>query len=92
MIRGYIGGTPARLRQLADVYRETGDRSGHADDLRLGIALHYFGAPSLRAAASTYPYLERRVEDVECLERVVRGVVDKVTTRPEPRHVCHTHQ
>jgi alkanesulfonate monooxygenase SsuD/methylene tetrahydromethanopterin reductase-like flavin-dependent oxidoreductase (luciferase family) len=56
MILGYIGGTPAHLRRLADVYREAGDRSGHANDLRLGVALHYFGAPSMREATSTYPY------------------------------------
>jgi alkanesulfonate monooxygenase SsuD/methylene tetrahydromethanopterin reductase-like flavin-dependent oxidoreductase (luciferase family) len=56
MILGYIGGTPARLRQLADIYREAGDRAGHANDLRLGVALHYFGASSMREATSTYPY------------------------------------
>jgi alkanesulfonate monooxygenase SsuD/methylene tetrahydromethanopterin reductase-like flavin-dependent oxidoreductase (luciferase family) len=56
MILGYIGGTPARLRQLADVYREAGDRSGHANDLRLGVALHYFGASSTREARSTFPH------------------------------------
>ncbi|OXM61660.1 LLM class flavin-dependent oxidoreductase [Amycolatopsis vastitatis] len=56
MILGYIGGTPTELRRLADVYREAGDRSGHANDLRLGVALHYLGAPSTREATSTYPY------------------------------------
>ena len=56
MILGYIGGTPAHLRRLADVYREAGDRSGHGNDLRLGVALHYFGAPSMEEATSTYPY------------------------------------
>ncbi|OHV33906.1 MULTISPECIES: LLM class flavin-dependent oxidoreductase [Pseudofrankia] len=56
MILGYIGGTPARLRELADVYREAGAQSGHADDLRLGVALHYFGTSSAGEAMSLYPY------------------------------------
>jgi len=56
MILGHIGGTPAHLRQLADVYREAGARAGHADDLRLGIALHYFGTSESQDAMSLYPY------------------------------------
>lgn len=56
MILGYIGGTPERLRGLADTYREAGEHAGRAKDLRLGVALHYFGAPSMEAAGATYPY------------------------------------
>ncbi|MDX6257429.1 MAG: hypothetical protein QOJ11_3763 [Frankiales bacterium] len=56
MILGYIGGTPAHLRQLAEVYREAGETAGHAHRLRLGVALHYFGAASIEAARATYPY------------------------------------
>lgn len=56
MILGYIGGTPTHLQRLTEVYREAGDRAGHADHLRLGVALHYFGAPTMDAAVATYPY------------------------------------
>ncbi|MGW4246607.1 LLM class flavin-dependent oxidoreductase, partial [Nocardia sp. NPDC004722] len=56
MILGYIGGTPERLRTLARIYREAGAESGNTDNLRLGVALHYFGAPTMTEAAATYPY------------------------------------
>ncbi|MFE3194841.1 LLM class flavin-dependent oxidoreductase [Nocardia sp. NPDC059240] len=56
MILGYIGGTPERLRTLAQIYREAGAQSGNADKLRLGVALHYFSASTMEAAAATYPY------------------------------------
>ncbi|WP_083913793.1 LLM class flavin-dependent oxidoreductase [Nocardia concava] len=56
MILGYIGGPYERLRPLAEIYREAGEQSGNADRLRLGVALHYFGAPTMAAAAETYPY------------------------------------
>ncbi|QUN21465.1 LLM class flavin-dependent oxidoreductase [Nocardia seriolae] len=56
MILGYIGGPYERLLPLAEIYREAGERAGHADKLRLGVALHYFGAPTMEAAAATYPY------------------------------------
>ncbi|MBL7494294.1 LLM class flavin-dependent oxidoreductase [Frankia sp. AgB1.9] len=56
MILGYIGGTPQGLRQLADLYREAGAQSGHTDNLRLGIALHYFGTPETQDPMALYPY------------------------------------
>ncbi|MVU81777.1 LLM class flavin-dependent oxidoreductase [Nocardia sp. ET3-3] len=56
MILGYIGGSPDRLRAMAQIYREAGEQAGHTDSLRLGVALHYFGAPTMTAAAETYPY------------------------------------
>lgn len=56
MILGYIGGTPTSLRHMAEVYRAAGESAGRAADLRLGIALHYFGAPTMAAATATYPY------------------------------------
>ncbi|WP_460723683.1 LLM class flavin-dependent oxidoreductase [Nocardia heshunensis] len=56
MILGYIGGSPDRLQTLAGIYREAGAQSGNTDNLRLGVALHYFGAPTMEAAAATYPY------------------------------------
>lgn len=56
MILGYIGGTPAHLRQLADVYREAGAAAGLEDQLRLGVALHFLAAPTEAAAAASYPH------------------------------------
>ncbi|MEC3951995.1 LLM class flavin-dependent oxidoreductase [Nocardia sp. CDC153] len=56
MVLGYIGGSPDRLRVLAEIYREAGEQSGNADKLRLGVALHYFGAPTMAEAAATYRY------------------------------------
>lgn len=55
MTLGYIGGSPAQLRRLADVYRAAGAQAGHRpDQLRLGVALHYLGAASIREAKDTY--------------------------------------
>ncbi|MFG1603322.1 LLM class flavin-dependent oxidoreductase [Actinoplanes sp. NPDC049265] len=53
LVLGYIGGTPDYLRQLADLYRATGERAGHADRLRLGVAAHYLAGDT---AAGSYPY------------------------------------
>ncbi|WNV85657.1 LLM class flavin-dependent oxidoreductase [Umezawaea sp. Da 62-37] len=56
MILGYIGGGVDHLARLADVYREAGDRAGYGDRLRLGVAVHYFGAATTREALETYPH------------------------------------
>ncbi len=44
------------MARLADVYREAGERAGHADRLRLGVGLHFFAAPTMREALATYPH------------------------------------
>ncbi|GAA0984853.1 LLM class flavin-dependent oxidoreductase [Acrocarpospora macrocephala] len=56
MTVGYLGGTPQQLRVLADTYHAAGQAAGLADRLRLGVALHYFTAPTHAEAAATYPY------------------------------------
>lgn len=56
LILGYLGGTPEHLRRLAELYRAAGDKAGHGDRLRLGVAAHYFGAASAEEAAAAYPY------------------------------------
>ncbi|GAA3942923.1 LLM class flavin-dependent oxidoreductase [Actinoplanes auranticolor] len=42
LILGYIGGTPAHVRQLIDLYRAAGERAGHAERLQVGVAVHYY--------------------------------------------------
>lgn len=56
MILGYIGGGPAHLRRLADVYREAGDRAGRSADLRLGVGLHFYAVATMRDAAAAHPH------------------------------------
>lgn len=56
LILGYLGGTPARLAQLTDLYRRAGEEFGTTDRLNVGIALHYFAGDSDAQASSTYPY------------------------------------
>ncbi len=56
MTLGYLGGTADSLRRLADLYRAAGARAGHAERLRLGVGLHYFGAASAAEARAIYPY------------------------------------
>jgi len=56
MILAYIGGPVDRLVALRDLYRSAGQDAGHESSLRLGVAVHYFGADSDAAAAATYPY------------------------------------
>jgi alkanesulfonate monooxygenase SsuD/methylene tetrahydromethanopterin reductase-like flavin-dependent oxidoreductase (luciferase family) len=56
MILGYIGGTLAHLRSLADLYRAAGERAGHADSLRLAISTHFYAGPDPGSARDVYPY------------------------------------
>jgi alkanesulfonate monooxygenase SsuD/methylene tetrahydromethanopterin reductase-like flavin-dependent oxidoreductase (luciferase family) len=56
MILGYIGGTLAHLRPLAEIYRAAGERAGHADALRLAISTHFYAGPDPGSARATYPY------------------------------------
>jgi alkanesulfonate monooxygenase SsuD/methylene tetrahydromethanopterin reductase-like flavin-dependent oxidoreductase (luciferase family) len=56
MILGYIGGTLAHLKPLADVYRAAGERAGHADSLRLAISTHFYAGPDPESARDVFPY------------------------------------
>lgn len=58
MILGYIGGSAARLRALADVYREAGEDAGHRDQLQVGVALHFLATADEPAAAGAYRYYQ----------------------------------
>lgn len=56
-----IGGQPARFRPLVDLYREAGQRAGHAPgSLRVGVhALGSFAATSRQARDDYFPGYER---------------------------------
>ena len=56
MILGYIGGTLAHLKPLADVYRAAGERAGHANSLRLAISTHFYAGPDPESARDVFPY------------------------------------
>jgi alkanesulfonate monooxygenase SsuD/methylene tetrahydromethanopterin reductase-like flavin-dependent oxidoreductase (luciferase family) len=56
MILGYIGGTLAHLKPLADLYRAAGERAGHADSLRLAISTHFYAGADAGSARDVYPY------------------------------------
>jgi alkanesulfonate monooxygenase SsuD/methylene tetrahydromethanopterin reductase-like flavin-dependent oxidoreductase (luciferase family) len=56
MIVGYIGGPLAHAQQAAAIYREAGERAGHAERLRLGISTHFFAGADSMAARKVYPY------------------------------------
>lgn len=56
MIIGYLGGSPRQLAQVTDLYRSAGEAAGKAEQLRVGIALHYFGSPTMSDALATYPH------------------------------------
>jgi probable LLM family oxidoreductase len=61
-----IGGEPSRFRPLIDLYRETGQRYGHAPErLKVGIhALGYVAATTQEAADAFFPGYARAVTDV----------------------------
>ena len=61
-----IGGEPRRFRPLIDLYRETGQRYGHAPDtLKVGIhALGYVAESTQEAADEFFPGYARAVTDV----------------------------
>ena len=56
MILGYIGGTLAHVKPLADRYRAAGERAGHADSLKLALSTHFHAGADPRSARATYPY------------------------------------
>jgi probable LLM family oxidoreductase len=74
-----IGGYPERFAPLVDLYRESGRRAGHADDvLRVSINSHGFVAESSQLAADTFypPY-------AEVMSRIGRERGWPPTTRPQ---------
>ncbi|GAB3837478.1 LLM class flavin-dependent oxidoreductase [Dactylosporangium cerinum] len=56
MILGYIGGPLSHAKQAVDLYRETGERAGHPERLRVGISTHFFAGATAKAARDVYPY------------------------------------
>jgi probable LLM family oxidoreductase len=61
-----IGGEPRRFRPLIDLYRETGQRYGHAPDrLKVGVhALGYVAETTQEAADDFFPGYARAVTDI----------------------------
>jgi probable LLM family oxidoreductase len=61
-----IGGEPRRFRPLIDLYRETGQRYGHAPDrLKVGVhALGYVAETTQEAAEEFFPGYARAFTDV----------------------------
>src|SRR5215470_3296591 len=61
-----IGGEPRRFRPLIDLYRETGERSGHSTDrLKVGVhALGYVAETTQTAADEFFPGYARAITDV----------------------------
>src|SRR5499427_3295715 len=61
-----IGGEPRRFRPLIDLYRETGERHGHAPaQLKVGVhALGYVAATTQGAADEFFPGYARAVDSV----------------------------
>jgi probable LLM family oxidoreductase len=50
-----IGGEPHRFRRLIDLYRETGERAGHApENLKVGLHMIGFAADTTKEAADTF--------------------------------------
>ena len=60
MILGYIGGTLAHLKPLADLYRAASEDAGHADSLRLAISTHFYAGPDPESARDAFPDHRRR--------------------------------
>ena len=56
MILGYIGGTLAHVKPLADAYRAAGERAGQADSLKLALSTHFHAGADPASARATYPY------------------------------------
>jgi len=61
-----IGGEPRRFRPLIDLYRETGERFGHAPEtLKVGVhALGYVAATSKQAADEYFPGYAKAIASV----------------------------
>src|SRR6188474_1769957 len=61
-----IGGEPRRFRPLIDLYRETGERSGHQpEQLKVGVHMLGYVANSTQEAADTfYPGYAKAMTDV----------------------------
>jgi alkanesulfonate monooxygenase SsuD/methylene tetrahydromethanopterin reductase-like flavin-dependent oxidoreductase (luciferase family) len=55
MLLGYIGGTLAHLKPLADLYRAAGERAGHAESLKLALSTHFHAGADPASARATYP-------------------------------------
>jgi alkanesulfonate monooxygenase SsuD/methylene tetrahydromethanopterin reductase-like flavin-dependent oxidoreductase (luciferase family) len=56
MILGYIGGTLAHVKPLADAYRAAGERAGHAGSLKVALSTHFHAGANPESARATYPY------------------------------------
>jgi probable LLM family oxidoreductase len=61
-----IGGEPRRFRPLIDLYRETGERSGHQpEQLKVGVHMLGYVADSTQEAADTfYPGYAKAMTDI----------------------------
>jgi len=61
-----IGGEPRRFRPLIDLYRETGERSGHRpEQLKVGVHMLGYVADSTQEAADTfYPGYAKAMTDI----------------------------
>jgi alkanesulfonate monooxygenase SsuD/methylene tetrahydromethanopterin reductase-like flavin-dependent oxidoreductase (luciferase family) len=55
MVLGYIGGTLAHLRSLADAYRAAGERAGHPEKLKVAISTHFHAGADPAKARAVYP-------------------------------------
>ena len=58
MVLGLIGGSIAHARRSVDIYREAGQRAGHADRLSVGISTHFFAGAAPTAARDVFPYYQ----------------------------------
>jgi alkanesulfonate monooxygenase SsuD/methylene tetrahydromethanopterin reductase-like flavin-dependent oxidoreductase (luciferase family) len=58
MILGYIGGTLANVKPLADIYRAAGERAGRADSLKLAISTHFYAGADPESARAVYPHYQ----------------------------------
>jgi alkanesulfonate monooxygenase SsuD/methylene tetrahydromethanopterin reductase-like flavin-dependent oxidoreductase (luciferase family) len=56
MVLGYIGGTLAHLRPLADAYRRAGERAGYGGELKVAISTHFHAGADPATARAVYPY------------------------------------
>src|SRR5664279_1014700 len=54
MVLGLIGGSIAGARRSVDIYREAGERAGHADRLSVGISTHFFAGDSPAKPATSF--------------------------------------
>jgi alkanesulfonate monooxygenase SsuD/methylene tetrahydromethanopterin reductase-like flavin-dependent oxidoreductase (luciferase family) len=56
MVLGLIGGSIAQARRSVDIYRDAGERAGHAERLSVGISTHFYAGASPTAARDVFPY------------------------------------